>query len=286
MSQSPAGYPGTFARLADRPEDLPVSSVMPENTDDARSRRGPAEERWIESAGAQLWTTQGGNGTALVLFNGGPGCNDYLGPVAAMLEGPCRVIRFEARGCGRSSWDGKYDLATLIDDADAIRRAYGIERWIVAGHSAGACSALAYALRHPERTLGIIGIAGGSLVDDREWSRVYHERLENEGEDRGGVEFVCDTQVNPIGVRSWREFIKRPTLLRQIASLELPAVFINAGQDIRPNWPTQQLAHLLPRGRYVCVPDAAHYPWLSQPEALARELRTALDYVTGQGLGG
>ncbi len=236
-------------------------------------------ERWIESAGAQLWTTQTGNGTPVVLFNGGPGCNDYLGPVSAMLEDGCTVIRFEARGCGRSSWDGKYDLGTLLDDADVIRRAYGVDRWLVAGHSAGACSALAYALRHPQSTLGIIGIAGGSLVDDREWSRIYHERLENEGEDRGSIEFHCDTEVNPAGIKSWREFIKRPTLLRQIASLELPAVFINSELDIRPNWPTQQLAHLLPRGRYVSITGATHYAWLSHAGELRRELLAALDYI-------
>jgi proline iminopeptidase len=237
------------------------------------------KERWIQSAGAQIWTTENGAGTALLLFNGGPGCGDYLAPVSAMLEDRCRVIRFEPRGCGRSSWDGNYGLDTLLEDAEAIRRAYGVERWILGGHSAGPCFALASALRHPERTLGIIGIAGGSVVDDREWSRVYHERLENEGEERGGIEHHVDTQVNPVGVKTWRAYIKEPLLLRRIAALQVPAVFINSENDIRPNWPTQQLAYLLPRGRYVCLPGAAHYAWLTHPVDLRRELTAALDYI-------
>ncbi|HEV8247212.1 MAG TPA: hypothetical protein VGP93_15650, partial [Polyangiaceae bacterium] len=104
-------------------------------------------------------------------------------------------------------------------------------------------------------------------------------RLENEGEEKGGIEFHADTQVNAIGRRTWREFIKRPTLLREIAGLTLPALFINSENDIRPNWPTQQLAMLLPKGKYVSLVGATHYPWLSQPKDLERELRQAVRYV-------
>ena len=61
-------------------------------------------------------------------------------------------LRFEPRGCGRSTWDGHYDLDTLLADAETIRAAYAVDRWIVAGHSAGVDVALAYALRYPAPT--------------------------------------------------------------------------------------------------------------------------------------
>ena len=48
------------------------------------------------------------------MFNGGPGCDDYLGPVAEMIDDLCQVIRFEPRGCGRSDWDGNYDIDTTL----------------------------------------------------------------------------------------------------------------------------------------------------------------------------
>jgi pimeloyl-ACP methyl ester carboxylesterase len=66
----------------------------------------------------------------VLLFNGVPGCDDYLGPVAAMMTGACQVIRFEPRGCARSTWDGNYDPLTTLGDAEAIRAAHGIERWM------------------------------------------------------------------------------------------------------------------------------------------------------------
>jgi proline iminopeptidase len=48
------------------------------------------------------------------------------------------VIRFEGRGCGRSGPLPPYTVETCLTDLEAIRQHYRIERWIVAGHSAGA----------------------------------------------------------------------------------------------------------------------------------------------------
>ena len=180
-----------------------------------------SEERYIYSGSARLWSTASGRGTPLLMFNGGPGCDDYLALVAEMIDDLCLVIRFEPRGCGRSDWDGNYDIDTLVADAEAVRREYGVERCIVAGHSFGPNAALAYALRYSSRVMGLIGIAGGSVLNDRTWSDDFHRALEEVGEDLGGLEFTVDPNVNPRGNQSWREYIKRPTLLREIADLHL-----------------------------------------------------------------
>ncbi len=55
-------------------------------------------ERYIASGSAMLWTEASAKGIPLVLANGGPGCCDYLAPVASMLKGMAQVIRFEGRG--------------------------------------------------------------------------------------------------------------------------------------------------------------------------------------------
>ena len=77
----------------------------------------------------------------------------------------------------------------------------------------------------------------------------------------------------------WREYIKRPTLFREIADLDIPAVFINGGGDIRPNWPTNQLAALMPRGRYNEISGAAHCIWLTHSAELRHELRRAVRQI-------
>lgn len=237
------------------------------------------EEHFIQSGGARLWSAVSGTGVPVVFFNGGPGCDDYLAPVAHLIHDRCRVIRFEPRGCGRSDWDGHYDLDTLLFDADMLREVYGYDRWLLLGHSHGPNLALAYALRHPSQTIGIIGIAGGKVVDDRSWSEAYHRRLSTVGEDNGGKQFHADPEVNRHGNASWRSYCHRPSLFRELADLNIPCVFINAEQDIRPNWPTQQLSRLIPKARYVEIAGAAHMIWLTHAAELQTHLRDALEYI-------
>ncbi len=39
-----------------------------------------------------------------MMYNGGPGCCDYWGPVAAMMDDVAQVIRYEQR-CMVSVWE-------------------------------------------------------------------------------------------------------------------------------------------------------------------------------------
>ena len=76
-------------------------------------------ERIIVSGLTHLWTCQSGDqGPWLILCNGGPGCCDYLEELAHLPDDRARVIRWEQRGCGRSTADGVYDLATTIADLE------------------------------------------------------------------------------------------------------------------------------------------------------------------------
>lgn len=234
---------------------------------------------YVPVGSARLWSCASGQGRPIVFVNGGPGCDDYLAPVAELIDERCRVIRFEPRGCGRSDWDGRYDLDTLLEDMDAVRTTYGYDSWLLLGHSHGPNVALAYALRYPERALGVVGIAGGKIVDDRQWSQVYHERLASVGESTGGILFHADPEVNRQGNATWREYCRRPTLLRDLAHMPQRCAFITAGEDIRLNWPTEQLAALIPHARYSEIAGAAHMPWLTHASELRHELHMALDFI-------
>lgn len=111
--------------------------------------------------GAELWTAVSGTGPPVVLLHGGPGLWDYLDPLAALLDGEFTVVRFDQRGCGRSTGhDGPFTIEQAVDDTDQVRGALGFSRWAVAGHSWGAELALRYAARHPEQTTAVAYIAG------------------------------------------------------------------------------------------------------------------------------
>lgn len=114
---------------------------------------------------ATIWTESSGvaDGVPLVLAHGGPGLSNNLRPVAAMVDDVARVHRYDQRGCGRSSEGGPFDIATFVADLDALRAHWGHDRWVVGGHSWGAVLSLFYALAHPERTLGVVYLAGTSV---------------------------------------------------------------------------------------------------------------------------
>lgn len=236
-------------------------------------------ERFVYSGDARIWTCTSGAGIPFLMFNGGPGCDDYLAPVAALIEDVCQVIRFEPRGCGRSDWDGNYTVETLIDDAEVVRQSYELRECIVGGHSFGPDVALAYALRFPQNVIGLIGIAGGRIVNDRTWHATYKRNLNRVGEDLGDAIFTAAPNVNAECNRSWREYIKRPWLLREISELQIPATFIYGCDDIRPDWPTRQLAALLPFGEFVEIDGATHTIWLSHAAKLGEKLRKAIDRI-------
>lgn len=228
-------------------------------------------EEFVSSRDGRIWTTSEGEGPAVLLCNGGPGCCDYLQPVADMLKSDVRVIRFEQSGCGRSDPTPPYDIATCLQDMERVRLHYGLDRWIVGGHSWGADLALIYTLQFPERVVGFFCIAGGRFHNDREWHRLYDER-------RGlevlpPMEFPPNMEVNRQGNASWKQYMQRPTLWRELSNLTIPGVFLYGEQDIRPSWPVEQVAHTLPNARFHMFAGADHYIWTSDAEPMKALLR-------------
>jgi proline iminopeptidase len=230
-------------------------------------------EQFVDSEGAQLWTIASGSGVPIVLCNGGPGCCDYLAPVAAMLDDIAQVIRLEASGCGRSDPLPAYTVEICLTNLEAVRRHYGIERWIVGGHSAGADLALAYALTYPERVLGFICISGGRIHNDREWHRIYSERRDQGLETVPPFDYPPNMEVNAQVNRSWKAYIQRPSLLKEIALMCRPALFLYGDQDIRPSWPMEQVAQLLPDASFQMIEGADHHLWVTHAEAMRAPLR-------------
>ncbi len=233
-------------------------------------------EIFVDSHGAKIWTIIQGRGYPVMLCNGGPGCCDYLGPVAEMIDDLAQVIRFEQRGCGRSTSTPPYDVKTCLMDLENIRKYYQIGRWIIGGHSWGADLALAYSLEHPTRVSGLICIAGGRIHNDREWHKEYRRRRDEESEALPDFEYPTNMEVNEQVNHSWKKYIQSPNLLKAISQLAMPTLFIYGEKDIRPGWPIEQLAHLMPNARFELVKGAAHFIWLTHSNELKGQVRDFL----------
>ena len=143
----------------------------------SRKKTNIFQEQMLPINGVQLWTAVEGEGTPTVLCHGGPSDYGYLAPVVDMISDLCRVVRYDQRGSGQSQAIGPYDVSTFVDDLEGLREHFNFERWVVGGHSWGACLALAYAVRFPVHTIAVLHIAGTGI--DMRWQEEYRENRLN-----------------------------------------------------------------------------------------------------------
>lgn len=119
--------------------------------------------RYVSIDGTRLHVDERGSADAppLLYLHGGPGqgCFDFMACQGDALAKELRVIGVDQRGVLYS--DPLPDGASLteddlVDDAEALREALGIEHWAVLGHSFGARLALRYAAGHPDTVAKVI----------------------------------------------------------------------------------------------------------------------------------
>jgi proline iminopeptidase len=81
--------------------------------------------------------------------------------------------------------------------------------------------------------------------------------------------------------RSWKQYIQRPSLLKELSQLDRPALFLYGTDDIRPSWPVEQVAQLLPNARMELLAGANHYIWLTHADELKLHLRDSVRQFRG-----
>ena len=212
-----------------------------------------------------VWTSASGTGLPAIVLNGGPGMADYLGPVAHLLQDHLQVHRYEQRGCGRTDSTGPFTLNAFVSDIEELRVHWGFQRWYVLGHSWGVDLALAYAMAHPASILGLVGLSGGRLHNDRDWKQVYDENKYKE--EMPPATAAPNRTVNKLLNDEWKAYCRLPDLLRELAAFDLPALFLYGENDIRPSWPTEQLSSLLPNSQFKMVQNADHHLWQGNPDS-------------------
>ena len=175
-----------------------------------------------------------------------------------------------------------YVYPELVDDLERfIDDQVGSERFLLGGHSMGAHTAVAYALRHPERLAGLAAIGPTFLGEIRPDSVAYWDglgaALEADGID-GFVAYIGERQgIDP----RWRESVLRFTrerMLRQgdlgalaealrqvprslpfqsmaeLARLEMPALVVASNDDADPGHPyaaAAAYAEAMPRAELI-----------------------------------
>lgn len=116
--------------------------------------RKPDESRRIRVEGGEVVTYSYGTGSdVLFLLNGGPGlpCNYLREPMLRMVEEGYRVVTYDQLGCGASDkpTDAKlWTIGRYVEEVETVRKALGLGRVHLLGHSWGGWLSIEYALTY------------------------------------------------------------------------------------------------------------------------------------------
>ncbi|HET7508915.1 MAG TPA: alpha/beta hydrolase [Solirubrobacterales bacterium] len=209
----------------------------------------PVDERPFEvGTRPQLHGESMGEGPPVVLCHGITATRRYvLHGSKALPRGGYEVIAYDARGHGESDpapvGEG-YGYPELVEDLErVVVSQVGDGRFVLGGHSMGAHTAIAYALRHPERVAGLVVIGPVYLGEIKPESLEYWDGLAaalEEGGVDGFVAYIGDQQ----GIDSrWRDSVLRFTRERMLQQRH-PEALVQALREVPRSRPFGSLAEL------------------------------------------
>ena len=110
------------------------------------------QERYVDAGGVLIYTVSFGRGAPLVILHGGPGAShDYFLPYLLPLARHNRLVFIDERGSGKSEKvedASKYTVEAMAEDVEAVRKALGLGKINLLGHSYGGVVAQAYAFKY------------------------------------------------------------------------------------------------------------------------------------------
>jgi proline iminopeptidase len=266
-----------------------------------------------------LFVGREGTGVPMIVLHGGLGWDHtYLQPWLSTLGDRLELIFVDLRGNGRSPAPAEWDEvshATWVDDVEGLRSRLGFERVLLFGHSYGGHFALEYALRYPERLLGMILCTTAGVFDYPEavvanaQARGTPTQVQTLGEALSGPlpsdEAFRDTMETLLPLffydpRSelagtiFNEVIYRAgafnhaffrclpeyNVLHRLPEIRVPALVLGGHGDLYPLAPTAKRLHAgLANSELVIFEQSGHFPFAEEPEAFEGAVRNWLDRV-------
>lgn len=249
-----------------------------------------------------------GSGPEILLLHGGPGLDDYLGPLAQELAACWTVATYTQRGVAPSTEAGAMTVAGHVADVLAVLRHLGWEAPVLGGHSWGGHLAMHVLAAEPQVAraalvidpLGAVGDGGmaafGAEIDrrvpDAHRSRVAQiDAIEERdgrlppdlaGEHLGLVwpAYFPEPDLAPpmppmrVSARSdeiWADMLAQlPTLADRLRGCRVPTVFVHGARSPMPVVASTASAELFEDARVEVVAGAGHFIWIDEPGTVRR----------------
>lgn len=260
--------------------------------------------------GVTLFERRAGSGPPTIVLHGGPGAHhDYLLPGFDRLATRRTLIYYDQRGGGRSAVprDVPVGWREQVEDLEALRILWGIERLSIAGYSWGALLALLYTLEYPGRVerLALVSPApvwrGARAEFERRLAernaapeiQAERRRIQDGGmRDRSPEEYRRHMfELSVAGYfHDWRkaadmtpfritgrtqqevwESLGDFDLRSRLGRLELPAIILHGDDDPIPVETAEVLSGLL-KAPLQRIPECGHVPYVEAPDRFTRDL--------------
>jgi len=242
----------------------------------------------------------------LVFINGLGTDHRIWDAVLQALPAQLSVLVYDLRGQGLTELGtGRYDVASLSSDLEALLDRLGAASVVPIGFSMGGLVAQQFAFAHPARVRAL-GLVATSLRIAS--AQLWRERAEQVRQ--GGIAAVVPGAMErwfsapfrerqPHLVRGYRTLLERvdpagylagvgllgeTDLRANTSQLSLPSFVVVGSADVAtPPEGAKELADQIPGASYRVLAGAGHMIGVEQPEALARCIMEALESMLPEG---
>lgn len=229
----------------------------------------PADGFVTTDDGVRLFVRTLGRGRQTVVFPNGL----YLFDDFKYLAEDRTVIFYDLRNRGLSDHVSdpeklKEGIHHDVEDLEVVRRHFGVSRVNLLGHSYVGVTVMLYAMKYPAHVNRVVQI--GSMPPDQ--SAQYPPHLTAHRSD-------ARRDAGEARRTAFLPSIRRLTLTADdMAKVAAPVLTIHGRKDRSTLYGGgREWAARLPNARLVTVDDAAHAPWIEDPETVFRSIETFLD---------
>jgi pimeloyl-ACP methyl ester carboxylesterase len=253
----------------------------------------------------ELGYEEAGQGPVLVLVHGFPVDHNIWRDQLAGLADVRRVMAIDLRGRGNSPASAT-DGWTIHDYADDIAETIdsrGISEVDLAGLSMGGYVAFSLLRNHADKVRSLVLMSTKAEEDTPEARKGRDENasLVKEKGSEALVEAMFDKLVSKKATEEIKEKVRamflsippetaiadlvamrdRPDFTQDLGSIRVPTLVVQGtDDDLLKVEAGRAMASSIPQGRFVSIPDAAHFVCIEQPSLVNQALRDFLEGVT------
>lgn len=271
--------------------------------------------------GTEIYYKKMGTGEPMIVVHGGPMLDhSYLLPHLESMAEQYELIFFDQRLSGRSSADvdsTEVTMKNFVDDIEALRSSFGLDRVHLLGHSWGGQLSMRYAVSYSQNLRSLILLnpmpASAELWNKEETElatrmtkhdrKARREIMDSEGFKKNSPEaiesllrlsfkrqFHDTTLVDSLDLYIPQDYGKRSQLFAnlmpelreydlhpELSEMTIPTLIVYGASEPAADLSGPRLDRTIPNSELVIIEKSGHFPFIERPNQLFSEIQLFLN---------